>query len=167
MTIEYLEYIVSKTWLLNSLSTLCLYRVNASKRWREGEDSPMGIIWESLVTLISLAPPVTRLVIDYYVHKSAGVLNLGSCKSAPVMNNLCQRSQEGELVESRSYNKNQESTIQMWRGKGEQKYLSFFRRNYIGPYPKNGRRRRRSRKRLQKRRRARACRQTAGGRRAT
>ena len=88
----------------------------------------MGIIWESLVTLISLAPPVTRLVIDYYVHKSAGVLNLGSCKSAPVMNNLCQRSQEGELVESRSYNKNQESTIQMWRGKGEQKYLSFFQK---------------------------------------
>ena len=84
----------------------------------------MGIIWESLVKLISLAPPVTRLVIDYYVHKSAGVLNLGSCKSAPMTRNLCQRSWEGKLVESRSYNKNknvQNTSGEYTRRKGRTK----------------------------------------------
>ena len=51
--------------------------VEASKRCRVGADSSRAI-WDSIASLVSLAPPVTRLVIDYYVHKSAGVLNLGS-----------------------------------------------------------------------------------------
>ena len=39
---------------------------------------PRDYLGKLRVFLVSLAPPVTRLVIDYYVHKSAGVLNLGS-----------------------------------------------------------------------------------------